>query len=423
MLILAVLLMAAVAVTLIDWGFLKEPIESRASRLLGRQVTIAGEMDVELALYPRLIVRHIRVANADWSEQPYMLKVEQLAVAFNPLDWLTGALGIEAIRIGKPRLLLERTSHQRANWQLARGEEIASEPSASQQDSLPMDLGELTLADARIYLRDHVSDRRMTLGVDKLHLERQGEQLTLRAEGEIGKQPFQLQATGGTLEQLLAEESVYPIKAQLQSEQTELSVQGRVAEPLAFDGVRLDWTLEGKDLSRWSDLAGMELPAPPAFNLSGTLSVRDGIWCLSGLQSRLKVSSLSGNIVLNTNFFPPRLEGELHSNTLNVKELQAALPEDEQPKQFSLPPLRQVQVHLQYTAGQVILPQMPVNDLAATVLVEQGVLHLPDFGFDLGGGRVSAEAKLSEGPQTVQGQAEIKFRPPDLAPRRYASAG
>ncbi|MFZ0256357.1 MAG: AsmA family protein [Gammaproteobacteria bacterium] len=418
LLILVVLVTAAAAVALIDWGFLKEPIESRVSRLIGRQVTIAGGIDIDLALHPRLIARRVRLANADWSDEPYMLEVETLAVTFDPLDWLTGTLGIDEIRIEQPRLRLERASRQRANWQFALDNEGPSEADKPQQEeALPVDVSELTIADASIYFRDRMTDRELTLSFDKLHLKRQGEDLALNAAGKVGKQPFQLQATGGTWERLLAEESAYPLKVQLRSEQTELRVQGHVAEPLAFAGVHLDVALEGKELSRWSELAGMELPELPVFKLRGILSGGEGIWRLSDLQSHLKTSDLGGNIVLNNNRSPPRIEGKLHSSTLDVKELQAALPEKDQPQGFSLPPLGELQTHLEYAAEQLVLPQMsePVKDVAGTVVVKQGTLYLRDFGFDLGGGRIRAEAKLSEGAQTVRGQAAIELSEVSLA--------
>src|ERR671919_276692 len=63
---------------LVDWNDLRGFIGRQASSALGREVAIDGNLDVQLGDPIRIHAEKVRVANAQWSDDPTMAEVQVL---------------------------------------------------------------------------------------------------------------------------------------------------------------------------------------------------------------------------------------------------------------------------------------------------------------------------------------------------------
>ena len=106
-----------VVLVLFDWNWFKGPIEGAASAALGRDVEIAGELDVDLSMTPTITLEQVRIANAAWGSRPHMLAVPRLAFALDLSQLLRGAIELPFLRVQEPDLLLETNRQGEANWQ------------------------------------------------------------------------------------------------------------------------------------------------------------------------------------------------------------------------------------------------------------------------------------------------------------------
>ena len=86
------------------------PIEERVSAELGRDVRIAGDLDVDLSLQPRITVTDVRLANPPWASDEPMLA---LARAEAVLD-------LRALIDGEVRLPEVASPSRRCGWRPGR---------------------------------------------------------------------------------------------------------------------------------------------------------------------------------------------------------------------------------------------------------------------------------------------------------------
>src|SRR3970282_1459790 len=95
-------------VLLWDWNWFKGPVERQVEARTGRELRIAGDLDVDLGWTPTISAEGVRFGNAPWSENPTMAASERVefSIALRPL--LRGQTLIPQLRLSAPRLELER---------------------------------------------------------------------------------------------------------------------------------------------------------------------------------------------------------------------------------------------------------------------------------------------------------------------------
>src|SRR3990172_10898423 len=63
------------AIYFLDWNLLKPHIERRVSASSGRTFAINGDLEVHLALRPRIIVSGVVMGNAAWAPDPGHIRI------------------------------------------------------------------------------------------------------------------------------------------------------------------------------------------------------------------------------------------------------------------------------------------------------------------------------------------------------------
>lgn len=89
---------------------------TRIEAQIGRDITIAGGVD--LGLFPNLSVRagDITIANADWAEQGAMVTARELRVGVALIPALSGNIEITELQLDTPQIVLEVARDGRQNW-------------------------------------------------------------------------------------------------------------------------------------------------------------------------------------------------------------------------------------------------------------------------------------------------------------------
>ena len=118
----AVVLALVLLAMLWDWNWLRGPIERRVSAATGRSFDIAGDLDVDLGLHPRVDVGRMVLGNVPGAKEPRMASVDHLTFRIDLLRWLRGRLVLSQVRVAHPDLLLEKDAKGRANWVFPAGE-------------------------------------------------------------------------------------------------------------------------------------------------------------------------------------------------------------------------------------------------------------------------------------------------------------
>ena len=89
--LMAVLGAIVVALELLGWNVLREPVSRVVTISTGRVVTIQGDLDVDLGLTPRISATDVQLANPSWVDagQP-MLRAQRVEIDLHLPDLLRG---------------------------------------------------------------------------------------------------------------------------------------------------------------------------------------------------------------------------------------------------------------------------------------------------------------------------------------------
>ncbi|HEX3209506.1 MAG TPA: AsmA family protein, partial [Geminicoccaceae bacterium] len=208
---LAALAVAIIAIVLLfDWNWLKGPLERRVSDRLGRPFQIAGDLDVDLGLRPRITIHDARLANPPWASKEPMLEVQRAEFVIDlPALW-HGRIELPEVSVSKPTLRLETRPDGPPNWRF--------KPSTG--GPVIPEIGQLKISDASLHFLAHGTGQSVAAHLDEVvgttggAGENRG--LALTSSGELQGQPLHLKLSGPPAAELQDPAKPYPVALDLQ---------------------------------------------------------------------------------------------------------------------------------------------------------------------------------------------------------------
>ncbi len=279
---------------------LRPILQRMASDELGRAVTV-GDLRLVWGRTFKFEVRDFRVANAEWSDWPDMLRIGRMtAVVYLPA-LLRGVVQYDVLRLEGVDLTLERRDDGARNWRF--GE--ASAPSAVPAAGLALvpknrrqfpDVKDMLLRDLLITYRSEGS-RDIRIGLDEATLAApDGTSPTqMMARGAYNDIPLQLNVVGGSYTEMRDASGPFPAEIAATSGDARIAFQGGIGEPLDFDGVRGRLDLAIADFAVFLKLFGYERPLAFPVALQSELTHDGDDWRLAGMTGRFKDSAVKGD--------------------------------------------------------------------------------------------------------------------------------
>jgi len=216
----------------------------------------------------------------------------------------------------------------------------------------------------------------------------------------------------------------------------EVLLKGAISDLAAVQGMKLEITAKGSDMSNFKELGGPEIPFKGAFNV--TAQVTDPapkIYRIPALKATVGENNQTGWLELDLSAKRPSIKGELSSEKLDLRPLlaadkeagkaipQSAKPTDPPPpkkkrtkgdiqtqytaeqhkrstaKVFSAEPLplegfQVIDIDLKFRDKQVLLPALALDDVILDILLKNGNLAIRPFNFSIGGGRADVQFAL-----------------------------
>lgn len=312
---LVVLLLAAalIAPSFIDWNQYKDEIAAQVKAATGREIVIAGDIDLALLPVPTLSVEDLRLVNVPGAAVPDMVRVASLRVRVALMPLLEGRIQVATVALVEPVIELEILADGRPNWRLApaaEAEAAAPGEAAAETAGPPVEIGldSFTIENGTVVYRDTAAGT--VEKVERLNAEITAESLTgpFRADGELVARGVKL---GFALSLgRLVEDAAIPVDLSLTSASARVVFSGALS---AADG-----TASGKLRAEGDDLAAVvraavaagDDPALPGwlaqeFALDGTVeasvagvAVDDIVFELGGVRATGTVNVSLGNVSL-----------------------------------------------------------------------------------------------------------------------------
>lgn len=374
----------------------------------GRDLTIAGSVELSLLPRPAIRLEDLHLANAEWGSRPDMVSLRRLEVEVALLPLLTGDVVVRRLVMVEPDILLETDAEGRGNWELAEGAPPASAPEGQ--------AGAVSLPD--------VQDFRIEGGVLRLVEVGAGERLRLEVREAVGSlpsaggsrdlrlavtyngQPIEIEGRYGGLPALLSGAPA-PLDVTLRAGGATLTAKGTAGDLTGAPQAELAVTAAGETLAALGPLLASELPSLGPYDLSTNLKISDKVIDLSGIALRIADSDLTGNLSFATAGARPALRGALISKLLDLDRLTAGGEEADagataggDGQVFSDTPLplealRAVDAEVKLEAERLRAGGLDFEAVQTVVSLKAGDLVLDPFSTRLAGGPVTGRLALA----------------------------
>jgi uncharacterized protein involved in outer membrane biogenesis len=222
--ILVVLLIAAVAMAMkfgitINLDGFRSQVDAAATKALGRDVTIAGSVELVVSFQPGLEVRGVRIGNPAGWPQADLARAERVRGEIDIIPLLGGKIQVGEIRADGVLLSLETTDAGEKNWEF----NIPGRPPPAEAEAPPSDgaqfpiefveLRQLALDDVAVDYRDGGLKKNYKFRLDSLYgTAVSGEPMDFNVQGSFQVTPFNFTLTGDPFEELVNPQDPWKLK-------------------------------------------------------------------------------------------------------------------------------------------------------------------------------------------------------------------
>jgi uncharacterized protein involved in outer membrane biogenesis len=440
----ALLAMLLLTLSLVDWNRMKGPVERFASARSGRAVSIAGDLDVHpWSWTPSATVTGLTVGNPPWEPGRPMAQIDRVTVQLEWLPLLIGDVILPRVRIERPRIYLHRERSGRANWTFE-STRPADAPAAGPAD-LPV-VRDFLIEDGALVMVDEMRKLRFEATVQAREKAEKGDEKPFRISGKgtLNERPFELGVSGGPLVNLDPDDP-YPFDLRVRAGDLRIASSGRVEEPFDMAKLTFEVRASGRDLADFYYLTQLALPNTPPFDLAVKIR-RDGdrvlVRDIAGTVGR---SDLSGELDVDVSRKRPALSGRLYSKRLVLSDLAASLggkpksgaageagrdsPSEEAAKESArqdalapgvprLFPVARLQVDrvrgmdadVHFEAQAIEAGRVPMKEVSLHVKIDEGVLSLTPFAFELPQGELSGRVRIDATRDEPRTALDLRIR-------------
>lgn len=402
-----------------DFSRYKGMVVEAVRTATGRELTIAGEVDLSFGFTPSLVVDRITLTNAPWGTRPEMLTVGRVEVKVALLPLLAGRLAVRRLVLVEPDILLETDGSGVGNWVFPQ--------SAGSRGDLP-EVNRVEIRQGVFRYRDGKSGRTTLLALERLEAGAAGldSPIAMELHGAWNEAPVEARASLGSLRSATAGEP-FPLSLVATAGGAAIKIDGTVsgaAGDTAGKGLDLALGLEGADLAGLAGLAGVSLHRMGPYRLQGRLTGKADGYLLDGIRAGLGRSDLAGSLAVRTAGKRPGLEAHLTSDLLDLRDFlrpepgkKAAAPAGKDgfkgrkiftDKPLDLAALQGVDARVQFRAGRLQTPSLLLENVKAALVLAGGRLSVQPFTAGLGGGNLTAGLVLNSGRTMPQLRFNLK---------------
>lgn len=402
------LLLVAAAILSVAFGglnALRGPISRLTLEKTGRELRIEGGLrPVWSWLHPRIRAERVSFANPSWAKEKYFLQADAVELSVSVLPLALGRVVLPEVYLERPVVDLEQDAEGRKSWLL---DQQPHKESRVHIKRLTLDHGKLAYDDA---LRD-ISLR--------AQLDSDATGIQFKTQGKYHGLPMNAAGHGGPVLALRdGEGEPYPLTGEAKIGDTSVRVDGRITELVGLSGLDMAIQLSGKSMDQLYKVIGVAFPTTSPYATSGHL-IRDGRFVrYENFTGKVGESDLAGTLQVDTSGERPVMKGELHSKVLDLADLGPIVGTHQPRKSGVLPDApfdakrwKSVDADVRLKAGTLRRPeQLPLDDLATRIRMQDAVLTLDPLEFGTAGGKLAGTIRLDGRQETIKGDAHIRVQ-------------
>jgi uncharacterized protein involved in outer membrane biogenesis len=436
-LLIAMIVTAYFILSTYDYNKFKPRIAKVVEDATGRELTLAGDIDLEVGLSPTLVVEDVSFQNAAWGSRPELAKLKRFEIQITLLPLILKRIAVKRIILVSPDILIETDSSGKSNLDFKTEEGGESqEPKDKKNARFPrVALRQALIENSRITFKDGTSAKTHVFNGQTFRSTSEAYDSPLRVEfkGALNDIPLAFAGTLGPIHALADAGQAWPLDLTIKTAGTTVSVNGSVRDVMNLKDVNLALHLEGRSIPEVARLVPMsDVPDVGPFKIGlGLSDVAPETYKISNLKIAFGDSDLGGSAELSLAQKRPQFEAILSSQNLDLrpvlsqtevisgpqepvgkskKKQDKILPTDHLP----LDALKYADARLTFNAKAFLLPRLAIKDLTFNMVLDEGHLMVERLEATIGGGTLDAQIDVNVQGEDAALQAELKINQLDL---------
>jgi AsmA family protein len=418
--IVFILFMATVYVILLtyDYNSLKPRIMQAVKEETGRELTMGGDIHIKIGLAPTLVAYDVALKNAAWSSQPDMIKIKRTEIKVRLFPLLSRELKIVRLILVEPEILFETDAAGRSNLDFGA------------QGKFPqITFKAIKIEKGRITYINHGWKKTYAAVVDSMTASAPGSvygQVRIKAAGSYKNERFDVEGSTGSLAAFEKSSTAWPVKLTVRAGSAVLALDGGIDDPVDMRGIKLNFSVKGSDLARFSRLFGGLPKLQGPFDISGQVrDTGDKAYSVSNLKVLQGASDLYGSMNVNLTGKQPMVKAQLAAKKLDLRPLShegtgngkssAAKGKVFPATPVPVEPLGQVlNAEVTLRAAEVISHDLQVNNLNTSIILKNGVIDVTSLKANLGNGSVDGRVLFEPKGKTALLTVTMKLSKVDI---------
>ncbi|MEO6519985.1 MAG: AsmA family protein [Pseudoxanthomonas sp.] len=423
-------LLAALVLLLVlfDWNWFKGPLERLVQVRTGRQLSIGGDLDVDLGRVTTVKADKLQFANAAWSKEPTMASADRAEIDFElwPLIFKRQTR-IPEIRLTAPDVRLETGPKGVGNWVFG-----------DQSGGNPMQFRRIWIDDGRLRFFNAPKKTDIDIAVNSAAATAQNSAppIDIKGKGRWTGSAFTLSGRAESPLELSNSSEPFSIDLKASAGPTSAHARGTLIDPFRLRDFDLQLALSGKNLEDLYPLIGIATPATPPYKFDGRLTRQTNTWHYDNFKGVVGDSDLGGSAAVTVGRERPLLVADLVSKRLDFDDLagfigappQAGGNETTNPElkaqsaklaasprvlpdaPYNLTKLRTMDADVKLKAHRINAPSLPIDDMQAHLKLDAGILQLVPLNFGVAGGDIRSTIRMDARESTIRTKAQITAR-------------
>ena len=360
---------------------LRDPIETAATRVIGRQVRVLGQIEARPTLGPTIVVHDLRITDPGGQEGVDLLHADRVEARLGLIDLLWGRPYITRLLIQDASIKLQTRADGSQNWRTDDNRaavDLAASRSPSATRTLAIrqrELKNLSLYNIVLSYRDDRTGQHYQFKLDEVSGSAvPGQPLELLIRSDIQQEASVAHLSGGNLYGLLASPVNWPLEITMDRGGAHLVLKGTLDASQPNKGSALDFELHGE-----------HPPTAAESMIRGRLAGSNSGLELTVMEARFGHSTLQGRVSARFDAPRPHISAELQFPVLDAALLSDAgtsphHPADESPEGRSADIsgwLEAVDLDAAITIREFVHSPIDIRNTNVKLTMRDGILSAP----------------------------------------------
>ncbi|RZB33547.1 MAG: AsmA family protein [Desulfobacteraceae bacterium Eth-SRB2] len=267
-----------------DFNDLKPQIARMVKDTTGRELSLKGDLELEIGLTPSLVIEDVIFRNASWGSRPELAKIRRLEVQVAVLPLIRRIILFKRLILIEPDILIETNSAGKSNleFETVKKREVAKsvEKTTAHDKSYLSGLtfNEIRIEKGRFTYNGGQSGRTYAVTLESATASADADgPVALKLDGGYNSKPFRVKATLGPVAALTDPDKAWPVKLTSNIAGSTVIIDGAARDPINGKGLNITVTGNGRSIPEILKLFNITyIPELGPFDVTAKLTDPDG---------------------------------------------------------------------------------------------------------------------------------------------------